>query len=92
MTPAPTAVAIEALRREIDRIDAALVDLLLERQALSTQVQALKRGAGLPATSAEREAQILAEARARAASPDQARALDAVFRAILAAAHDGDSS
>ncbi|MCK6503096.1 chorismate mutase [Myxococcota bacterium] len=89
MTPAPTALAVAALRREIDRVDAALVDLLLERQALSAQVQALKRSAGLPPTHAEREAQILDLARSRAPTPDQARALERVFRAILDGAHVG---
>lgn len=60
------------LRAEIDRIDGALVDLLVRRAACIDRVVAVKTEAGLPARIEPRVEQVVANVRAAA----QAQGLD----------------
>lgn len=79
-----TDAALAALRARIDAVDAALVELLMERQLLAGAAGALKSAAGLPVVDAAREQAILARVRTLAAGRLPEPALDAIFREILA--------
>lgn len=57
---------IEALRSEIDEINARLMQLIAERQHLSLAIGAIKAERGLPLYSHEREAMLLARFRSDA--------------------------
>jgi len=74
---------IDKLRKEIDALDAQLVELLRARARLAQRIGELKGGA--PAYRPEREAQVLRRVAALAGAPLTARALSAVFRAVISA-------
>ena len=59
-------VELNALRREIDRVDEELIPLFARRMALSDRVAAYKKANGLPTLCASREAEILASVCERA--------------------------
>jgi monofunctional chorismate mutase len=69
------------LRGEIDRIDAQLLALFLERMRVVDEIGATKRGLGLPVRDEAREAELLARIRAQAG--EQADEAEALFRALL---------
>ena len=73
---------IEKLRREIDRIDEELAELIDRRAAHAKTIGELKSGA--PAYRPERESQILAKVikKARALAPER---MSAVFREVISA-------
>ncbi|MBC7138381.1 MAG: chorismate mutase [Defluviimonas sp.] len=66
MTKLPQIATMAELRLEIDRLDAALVDLLAERTAMIDRAIELKPGEGLPARIESRVEDVLAKVRARA--------------------------
>ena len=55
---------IDALRRQIDAIDAKLVELLNARAACAVEIGRLKELAGLPVYQPAREAEVLEHVRA----------------------------
>lgn len=59
MNPNPPARDLPAIRRDIDRIDQELLDLLLRRMDCSKEVAAYKMAHGLPVLNAGREQEIL---------------------------------
>ena len=59
MNPNPPARDLPAIRRDIDRIDRELLDLLLRRMDCSKEVAAYKMAHGLPVLNAGREQEIL---------------------------------
>jgi chorismate mutase/prephenate dehydratase len=73
---------LEKIRREIDRLDEALAELIDQRAAQAKRIGGLKGGA--PAYRPERESQVLAQVmkKARVLSPER---LAAVFREIVSA-------
>jgi chorismate mutase/prephenate dehydratase len=73
---------LEKLRREIDRIDEMLAELIDQRAAQAKSIGELKGGA--PAYRPERESQVLAQVmkKARVLSPER---MAAVFREIVSA-------
>jgi chorismate mutase/catechol 2,3-dioxygenase-like lactoylglutathione lyase family enzyme len=77
-----------ALRREIDEIDAAIVELLGRRMAVCREVARVKAGAGAGVIQPERVREVLATRRewagARRVDPDFA---DQLFRVLLAETH-----
>jgi len=79
MTRLPQITTMAELRLEIDRLDAALVDLLAERTAMIDRAIELKPGEGLPARIETRVEDVVAKVRARAMvaglSPDLAETL-----------------
>lgn len=76
---------LAALRREIDRVDEALVALLAERRAVVRRMRALKEAHALPRVDAAREARMRASLEAAARARDVPPALlHAVLDAILA--------
>lgn len=81
----PSALAnMTELRAEIDRIDRALVELLVHRAACIDRAVVLKRQSGLPARIEPRVAEVLANVRriAEAAALDPALAED-LWRQIV---------
>ncbi len=66
MTRLPQIATMAELRLEIDRLDAALVDLLAERTAMIDRAIELKPGEGLPARIEARIEDVVTKVRARA--------------------------
>lgn len=80
MTPANTAAArLEALRARVERIDEALLALLVRRIRIARQIGRAKQRAGLPILDPAREATVVRRAAARARAldlpPEEIRAL-----------------
>lgn len=72
------------LRKEIDDIDAALVDLLARRFAVVDRVIAVKAREGLPALLPERVEEVVARVRTLAgAAGIPADAAESVWRALI---------
>ena len=59
---------LEQVRARLSRLDAELLSLVAERQALSRQVAEVKRAAGLPTRDFRREREVLLKAREAAAA------------------------
>lgn len=74
---------LEALRREIDRIDAGLVDLFRQRMAVTEQVGRYKLAHGMKVLDRAREAQVLANKTALVEDPLKAD-VTTLFEAIMA--------
>ncbi len=78
-TPPDRCADMAALRPEIDRIDAALIDLLAERSGYIDRAAEIKTTAGLPARIPARVEEVVGNVRARAAAagldPDLAERL-----------------
>lgn len=87
MTDAEACQTMAELRERIDRIDAALLDLLAQRAACIDRAIVLKRREGMPARTTDRVAQVLAGVRAGAAArgldPDL---IEGLWRALIEAA------
>lgn len=81
--PEPT---LAGLRGEIDRLDDALVDLLLDRAKLVRAIGALKGADGGPVLRPGREAEILRRLLARADGDLDGAAVVRIFREIVSAA------
>lgn len=77
---------LEAIRQEIDAIDAALVELLNRRATLAKEVGLLKNRTDRPFFTPERERAILARLRSLNEGPLEARQLEAIFREVISAA------
>ena len=58
----PAIDELEAVRREIEAIDAKLVDLIAERMQLMRRVGSVKRAAGVPTLDPAREASVIRRA------------------------------
>lgn len=69
------------LRGEIDRIDAQLLALFLERMRVVDEIGETKRGLKLPVRDEAREAELLARIRAQAG--ERADEAEVLFRALL---------
>lgn len=65
MSPAD-AVALGALRREIEAVDAVIIDALAQRMALAREIRVVKHRAGQPVIDPAREAAVVARVAARA--------------------------
>lgn len=74
---------LEGYRRQIDEIDAQLVDLFLKRMEVTGQVGRYKQAQGLPVLDAEREKQVIEAKTAR--TDDTARRADlaALYETIM---------
>jgi chorismate mutase len=79
----PAAAAIEQWRQRIDRIDSQLVGLLNSRSACAVEIGRIKRGAGLPVYSPEREAAVLERVTRESPGPLDPQAVRRVFERII---------
>ncbi|MEZ5778759.1 MAG: chorismate mutase [Paracoccaceae bacterium] len=83
MTPAECATMAE-IRAEIDRVDAALVALLVERASYIDRASELKPALGLPARIDDRVEDVVAKVRARAIAEGLDPALvEALWRRLI---------
>ena len=75
---------LEGYRREIDRIDRALVELFLERMEATGQVGAYKQRKGIPVLDANREKEVIAAKTAMTDDPARKADLAHLYEAIMA--------
>ena len=74
---------IEALRNQIDAIDAKLVELLNARAACAVEIGRLKELAGLPVYQPAREAEVLENVRAANSGPLDHGAVTRLFERVI---------
>ena len=77
---------LDVLRKDIDRLDKEIADLLLARFAVVKEIGAVKKRAGLPVTNAGREEIVIQGVRSHAITDADNDALEGVYRAIIAEA------
>lgn len=80
--------ALARHREQIDRLDAAIVQLLDARAALAERVGRAKRAAGLPVVAPEREEEVLRRVLSYARGPMSAPALQRIWQVILETSRD----
>lgn len=78
-----TVPELEALRVEIDRIDAALTQLVKERIKLIGQVAEIKERLALPTLDSEREKQVMAKVVTDAGDPDFLVLIEALYAKLF---------
>lgn len=83
---------LEALRNEIDRIDAALADLVKERIKLISQVVEIKERLELPTLDSEREKQVMTKVLANAEDPEFLVFIEALYAKIFELSRDYQKS
>lgn len=76
------------LRREIDAVDASIVELISRRAGFAREVGEVKKITGAPVYRPEREAQIFAKLRAINPGPLPNASLEAVYREIISACRE----
>ena len=91
--PDPAPPELAALRRDIDALDAQLVDLLARRAAKVQEVVRLKKAAGLPVYHPAREEDLISQRREQAVraglDPDH---VEEIFRGILRRSRMGQTA
>ncbi|WP_154025113.1 bifunctional chorismate mutase/prephenate dehydratase [Flavonifractor plautii] len=75
---------LEQYRQEIDRIDGELVQLFLERMAVTGKVGEYKQRAGIPVLDARREKQVIAAKTALTDDPARKADVAALYEEIMA--------
>ena len=76
-------MTLEALRRQIDRVDAQLLRMLNQRARLALQVGSLKKRQGRRLFDPQREHTILRQVTRANRGPLSAQAVRALYREIL---------
>ena len=79
---------LDALRREIDRLDAQIVPLLLERFAVVRRIGEVKKTEGIPVLNEAREKAVLDKISAFAEDDAEKSALRKVYKSVMTAAKD----
>ena len=79
---------LDVLRKDIDRLDHEIAELLLARFAVVKEIGAVKKRDGMPITNAGREEVVIAQVRSRALDPADKDALEKVYRAVIQASKD----
>lgn len=75
--------SLAPLRRQIDRIDRSLVELLNERARVVIEVGKHKRERGLPIYAPHRESELLSRVLGASTGPLSSRTIEAVFREVM---------
>ena len=75
---------LEQYRQEIDRIDGELVQLFLQRMAVTGKVGEYKQREGIPVLDAGREKQVIAAKTALTDNPARKADLAALYESIMA--------
>ena len=79
---------LSALRAQVQAVDAQIVALVAERQALAATIGACKRALDLPLRDRDREAQVHTQARRVARAHGlPVEVAEAVMRVLIGAAH-----
>ena len=76
---------LDVLRKDIDRLDKEIADLLLARFAVVKEIGAVKKRDGIPVTNTGREAVVVQRVRACATEVEEKDALERVYRAVIEA-------
>ena len=76
---------LDVLRKDIDRLDKEIADLLLARFAVVKEIGAVKKRDGIPVTNAGREEVVIQRVRACATELAEKDALESVYRAVIEA-------
>ena len=79
---------LDVLRKDIDRLDKEICDLLVARFAVVKEIGSVKKRDGIPVTNAGREEVVIARARAATTDAAEKDALERVYRAVIAASKD----
>jgi chorismate mutase len=74
---------IDALRQQIDAIDARLVELLNARAACAVEIGRIKEQSGMPVYQPAREAEVLKNVRAANKGPLDHAALTRLFERVI---------
>ncbi|MCI6173878.1 MAG: chorismate mutase [Clostridiales bacterium] len=74
---------IKELRSQIDRIDAEIQRLFEKRMEISGEIGAWKASSGMPVFDAAREEELIAELKGRASSPENAEAIETLYRTVF---------
>src|SRR5271168_76125 len=77
------APSLGALRDEIDKVDANLVNLLNRRAEIATKIGQLKHDQGLEVWSAAREDEVLAKVLGSSRGPLQPETLRIIYRELI---------
>ena len=75
--------SLEALRKEIDILDAEIAERLTRRFAVVSEIGEYKKLNGLPVVNAAREDAVIAKIRAFGVTPAEQDALEAVYRTVI---------
>ena len=76
---------LDVLRKDIDRLDKEIADLLLARFEVVKEIGAVKKRDGIPVTNAGREEVVIQGVRSCATDPAAKDALERVYRAVIEA-------
>ena len=76
---------LDVLRKDIDRLDKEIAELLLSRFDVIKEIGAVKKRENLPITNAGREEEVISKVRSIALDPADKDALETAYRAIIAA-------
>ena len=79
---------LDELRKEIDRLDRAIVPLLLERFEVVRRIGEAKKEAGFPVCDPAREEAVLDKVASLSSDEETARALRLVYTQVMAAAKE----
>ena len=79
----PKEESLEQLRREIDAVDAELIDLINRRAETVVKVGKIKRASGIPIYAPHRESEVLAKIQRLNKGPISNRTIEAVYRELM---------
>ena len=74
---------IDVLRKDIDRLDKEIADLLVARFAVVREIGEVKKRDGIPVTNAGREEVVIQKVRSATAVPEEKSALEAIYRKVI---------
>ena len=79
---------LDALRREIDRLDAQIAPLLLERFAVVRRIGEVKKTEGIPVLNEAREKAVLDKITSFTEDDKEKSALRKVYKSVMTAAKE----
>ena len=74
---------IDVLRKDIDRLDKEIADLLVARFEVVREIGAVKKRDGIPVTNAGREEVVIQRVRSSATDDATKDALEKVYRTVI---------
>ena len=75
---------IDVLRKDIDRLDKEICDLLVARFAVVRGIGEVKKRDGIPITNEGREEAVIARVRSATSVEGEKNALEAIYRQVIA--------
>ena len=74
---------LDVLRKDIDRLDKEIADLLVSRFAVVKQIGEIKKREGIPVTNTGREGVVIEQVRAAAQDAGEKEALARIYRTVI---------